>query len=243
MRDAVSQEGLDFAHWTPDLIPAAGSALAPRQRGKSEASSPPDLDSIVRETAEVVWEEACERERELIRAAVEERDRLIAEAYAEGFEEGRHEGEIAEAARLRTAVEAATEALDELRAGEVRWTGTIEENVCALAVAIARQVVGRELATDIEPVIELVRRALSEFPIDQPIRIRINPADLNAMRSADAVEGDRLGAIAPDRDAGWQPDPAIAPGGVVVEGRERIIDGRVDTALERVYRRLTYTNA
>jgi hypothetical protein len=29
----------------------------------------------------------------------------------------------------------------------------------------------------------------------------------------------------------------------VVEGRERIIDGRVDAALERVYRRLTYTGA
>jgi hypothetical protein len=29
----------------------------------------------------------------------------------------------------------------------------------------------------------------------------------------------------------------------VVEGRERIVDGRVDTALERVYRRLTYNNA
>jgi flagellar biosynthesis/type III secretory pathway protein FliH len=38
-------------------------------------------------------------------------------------------------------------------------------------------------------------------------------------------------------------DSRIQPGGCVVEGRERIIDGRVDTALERLYRQLSGNNA
>ena len=45
------------------------------------------------------------------------------------------------------------------------------------------------------------------------------------------------------REASWQADPMVEPGGCVVEGRDRIIDGRVDAALERVYRRLTYNSA
>jgi flagellar assembly protein FliH len=171
-----------------------------------------------------------------------ERERLIAEAYAVGFEEGRREGEEAEGARLRNAVTAAEASLDELRAGEERWIGTIEENVCALAVAVARQIIGRELQGDVDAVTDLVRRAVAEFPIDQPIRIRVNPGDLAVLSTAIGVDGQPI-QIASGRDARWLADALITPGGCVVEGRDRIIDGRVDTALERVYRRLTYTNA
>jgi flagellar biosynthesis/type III secretory pathway protein FliH len=124
----------------------------------------------------------------------------------------------------------------------MRWTGTIEENICALAVAVARQVVGRELTTDASWVLDLVKRALLEFPIDQPVRIRVNPQDLAALE-ANGAAAEGLQGIVQGRDARWVADARLAPGGCVVEGRERIVDGRVDTALERIYRRLTYTHA
>jgi flagellar biosynthesis/type III secretory pathway protein FliH len=185
---------------------------------------------------------AAERE-EALRQEREEWERKLAEAYDRGFAEGRQEGEIAEGARLRSAVHAAEEALEELRIGEMRWTGTIEENVCALAVVVARHVIGRELTIDSQPVVELVRSALQEFPIDQPMRIRVNPTDLSAISRSTSDGRDPLQILTRDRDARWLPDSSIAPGGCIVEGRERIIDGRVDMALERIYRRLTYTNA
>jgi flagellar assembly protein FliH len=181
---------------------------------------------------------AEERER-----AAAERERWIEEGYRAGFEAGRREGEIAEEARLRSAVAAAEEALEELRAGEIRWTGTIEENICALAVVVARQVIGRELAADVQPVLDLVRSALAEFPADQPMRIRVSPSDLAAIAQASSDEDNPMVTLTRRHDARWVADATIAPGGCVVEGRERIIDGRVDTALERVYRRLTYTHA
>jgi flagellar biosynthesis/type III secretory pathway protein FliH len=169
-------------------------------------------------------------------------DAQLAEAYAQGFEEGRVEGELAEQARLRSSVAAAVEALDILREGEARWMGTIEENVCALAVAVARHVIGREVADDAGVVRALVQKALEEFPIDQPLRIRVHPQDLSLLQRAD-TDGDPMGAMTPGREARWVADHLISPGGCVVEGRERIVDGRVDTALERLYRRLTYTDA
>ncbi|MDQ8153287.1 MAG: FliH/SctL family protein [Gemmatimonadota bacterium] len=170
-------------------------------------------------------------------------DKEIHDAYTLGFEEGRHEGEHAEQMRLRTALSAAEESIEILRAGEERWQGMIEENICALAVAIARHIIDREVADNPEIIEKLVKRALNEFPIDHPVRVRVNPTDLQTILShggqaaADAITG------TPPREAHWIPDSRIAPGGTVVEGRDRIIDGRVDTALERVYRRLTYKNA
>jgi flagellar assembly protein FliH len=235
-RAIAAAEVGDLARWTPDALraPAVSAGLdAPPRESAAEA---------VRRALDEAGAAAAARERELREAEAEVRERLVGEAYTRGYEEGRSAGELGEAARLRTAVHAVQEALEELRAGEIRWTGTIEENVCALAVIVARQVIGRELAADVGPVAELVRTALREFPIDQPIRIRLNPADLNALSSIGALQDDALAELATGRESRWLPDASIAPGGCVVEGRERIVDGRVDTALERVYRRLTYNH-
>lgn len=213
--------------------------LAGPPRAVAAAEEPADPEADARAAALALAAETAARARADAEAAAE-RDRLVSEAYAQGYEEGRTEGEEAEGARLAHAVRAAQSALEELRAGEVRWAGTIEENVCALAVAVARHVLGRELRGDPETVAALVRRALAEFPIDQPLRIRVNPTDLTAISAL--REGDGTPAtVTEGRDAHWLADPQLQPGGCLVEGRDRIVDGRVDTALERVYRRLTYT--
>lgn len=216
----------DLAGPRPALADAAEEPAADPEAGAREAALALAAETAARAKAET--ELAAERER------------LAAEAYARGFEEGRAEGEAAEGARLAHAVRAAQGALEELRAGEMRWAGTIEENVCALAVAVARHLLGRELRDDPEAVAALVRRALAEFPIDQPLRIRVNPTDLaaiSALREGDGAPA----AVTQGREAHWLPDAQIVPGGCLVEGRDRIVDGRVDAGLERVYRRLTYT--
>jgi flagellar biosynthesis/type III secretory pathway protein FliH len=85
----------------------------------------------------------------------------------------------------------------------------------------------------------LVRRALTEFPVDQSVRIRVNPVDLSILSAA---SGD-AGKITGSREASWMADPRVTRGGCLVEGRERIVDGRVDTALERAYRRMAQVDA
>src|SRR5581483_5312930 len=108
-----------------------------------------------------------------------------------------------------------------------------EENVAALAVIVARQLISREVSLDPELVADLVRRALTEFPIDQSVRIRVNPLDLSLLTLGAGADGSPLAPITGARDVTWQADPRISRGGALVEGRDRIIDGRVDTALER----------
>lgn len=173
-----------------------------------------------------------------------ERERIAHEAYADGYADGETAGRAAEQARLRDAVAAAEAALARLREGEARWSGNIEENLCALAVAVARHVVGREMAGDAAALTDLVRRALAEFPIDQPVAIRLNPGDLATLATVMPGEGPGgTAGVAPNRETRWVADPVVVAGGCIVEGRERIVDGRVDLALERVYRRLTGTHA
>lgn len=176
-----------------------------------------------------------------------ERERMEAEQHIEqvraaGYDAGRLDGERAESARLGSAVEAMESGLDTIRASEAKWQECVKENIAALAVTVARHIVGRELNSDAAAVADLVKRALAEFPIDQPMRVRINPHDLSLL-SHPTLSGGEPVSIAPNRDVRWLADSRIHPGGCVVEGRERIVDGRVDTALERLYRKLSDNDA
>ncbi len=176
-------------------------------------------------------------------AAATERQADIDAAYLRGVSEGREQGEQEERARLRGAMMAAESALDDVRAGEARWLANLEENIAALATAVAQQIVCRELASTNEVVLGMVTRAVQEFGLDQPLSIRVNPGDLESLLSAERGAADAMTTITSGREVRWVSDARIEPGGCVVEGRERIVDGRVDTGLERLYRRLTYTNA
>jgi flagellar assembly protein FliH len=118
-----------------------------------------------------------------------------------------------------------------VRLHEARWTANAEENVAALAIAVARHIVGREVSADPETVRALVRRALVGMPLDSAIVVRLHPDDLAAC----------AGLVVPEvagrtPDIRWTADPHIMRGGCLIEGRERIIDGRIDTSLERAYR-------
>lgn len=182
-------------------------------------------------------DDAGERQRREAEEAEVERGAALMAEYDRGFEDGREEGERAEGARLRAAVHAAETALAELRERDEKWTANMEPNIAALAVAIARQVIGREIAADGEIVAGLVKSALSEFPIDQTVRLRVHPGDLESLTSAETH-----GSLVAGRQASWVADATLTPGSCLVEGRDRIIDGRVDTALERLYRRMSYDN-
>lgn len=227
---------------TPPVLAAVGASLPwmPRQVG-SDAPREPSVFEMELEDPRGLAEAAEKAIADAALAAA--RLAELDAAYLRGVSEGREQGEQAERARLRGAMMAAESALDDVRAGEARWLSNIEENIAAIAVAVAQQVVTREVTTASDVVVEMVTRAVQEFGLDQALSIRVNPGDLEALLSAERVEGEEMTAITRGREVRWLSDARIEKGGCVVEGRERIVDGRVDTGLERLYRRLTHTSA
>jgi flagellar biosynthesis/type III secretory pathway protein FliH len=169
-------------------------------------------------------------------AMVEHLEAARADGAAEGYERGFAEGERVARAEREPAVAAmlATlgQAVEGIRAHEARWLANLEENVAALAVVVARHIVQREVGADPTLLRTLVDGALAQFPADQPVTVRVHPEELQAVRT---LQGD---AGAPLPELRWVADPAVGRGGCLVEGRERILDGRLDVALERAYRAL-----
>ncbi len=166
-----------------------------------------------------------------------ERARIEADAYARGRADGERAARTLLDEQLAGALSALDEATQSVAMHEARWVGNAEENIAALAVSVARHIVQREIVADPSLVAQLVASALAQYPVEQEITVRLSPDDMALCRPI--IEGDLGGALA----VRWIADASIDRGGCLTEGRERIIDGRVDTALERIYRALAGVQA
>ncbi len=261
---AAADDGF-VAGWSADAAPPARLTAMPRAARPSDAADAadgatpadvlgallPDLTGLI---ARAGWDTDDKAWADLVAAAADEREAQVRSELAEGHAgdvadretahaaaleaawddghaAGREAGGADARAELATAAGVLDGAVEQVRAHEARWMGDLRAHVAALAVAVARHVIEREVAADASLVLTLAGGAVAEFPADEPLVVRVHPDDLAALKPAwDA--GVRAGAVR------WAPDARVARGGVLAEGRERIVDGRVDAALERVYRAL-----
>lgn len=219
------------------------SSAMPTPSHRSGAASPSawpleELHAFDGEVFHAASTEPVPTEQEVAELAEAERREVAAVARAAGYQEGFAAAQAAAQEQLGSAITTLAAAATEVASAEARFVGALEENLATLAVSIARQIIAREVRTSPELIVDLVRHAVTEFPIDQALRIRVNPLDLSTLAAA---PGGAAVSIAPGRELAWVADARIYPGGCIVEGRDRIIDGRVDTALERVYHRLIGT--
>jgi len=175
--------------------------------------------------------DAQERARAVVAAAEDEARRLRAQAEAEiararanAAEEGRREGLSQAAAALARAA-----------AARDRRLALAEREVAAVAIDVARTLIGRELDQDPGTVADLAARALSAARDRREVTLRVNPADAEAIRAA----AGRLAAMlarAPGLEV--REDPGLARGDAVVETEAGRVDARVETQLAALARAL-----
>ena len=124
--------------------------------------------------------EAIERARARAAAAEAEAARLVAEAAGQA-------AALRDQARAVGHAEGRAEAAAALaRAGAERdrLLAAAGPEVVALAVAVARKVLGRELRTGPDLVATLAARALGAAREHREVRLRVSPGDLEAARAA-----------------------------------------------------------
>lgn len=156
----------------------------------------------------------------------------LAAEYERGLTEGRAQARReldGEMGRMLTALHSAHRAL--LDAQE-RFASESRGVVNTIAIAVARQIVQREIEADEGIVARLVQAALEEVAGDSNISVRVNPADLALCRS-------HIGAAGESGRIEWIEDTQLSRGSCVVESDNRIIDGRLDSVLADLHQRLS----
>jgi flagellar assembly protein FliH len=146
------------------------------------------------------------------------------EAYAAGLAAGQAEAR-AQVQRLEGMLRLLARPLEELDA-------QVEEQLVALAIAIAKQLIRRELRTDPGQVVAVLREALALLPVGvRDVRVHLHPEDARLVRSL---------ATTPDEQQVWRivEDPVLTRGGCRIESDSSQIDARVETRIGAVVSRV-----
>lgn len=180
------------ARWqAPSLLPDEIDASPPVRALSASEPRPPAVEPVAPQVDEAAAAAAATAATlEALRA--EKAAAGYAEGLAHGFEEGRAQGHGEGLDTGRRAAEAdaaaAVARIGKVLAalgGEITvLDDAVEDAVVALALELARRIVGAEVTRNREALAGLVRRVLAEIPIDTGTpRILLHPDDLAALRT------------------------------------------------------------
>jgi flagellar assembly protein FliH len=113
------------------------------------------------------------------------------QARREGFQQGLQEGRDAGRKELRAQVQTLEHILQCLDKPFEQLDESVEQQLAQLAMLVARHLVRRELKTEPEQVIAVVREALAALPVAaRNVRLAVHPADAALIRDTLSVGED-----------------------------------------------------
>jgi flagellar assembly protein FliH len=160
---------------------------------------------------------------------------LQAEAHKEAFEQGLAEGRSAGRAEVQAQVDRLAGMFYDLAKPFDALDAEVERELLTLAMALARQIVRRELKTDPTQIIGIIREAIAKLPVaTRDVRVHLHPEDAAVVKQHLApTENERAWTIIED--------PVMARGGCQVTTSTSRIDARLETRLGSILSELLGT--
>lgn len=153
-------------------------------------------------------------------------DRIEKEAYEKAFKLGEAAGAERGERMFRSAIETFLKAAEELRRVEQAIYRRVEGDILDLVLATTRKVVGKEVDSDREMILGVLRDAIAKVIDRERVRVRINPSDFDFVQ---AHRSEIVRAIDGIKHLLIEKDEGVSRGGAVVETDH----GTIDSTLER----------
>jgi flagellar assembly protein FliH len=160
---------------------------------------------------------------------------LQAEAHAEAFAQGLAEGREAGRGEVRAQVERLAGMFYDLAKPFEVLNAEVERELLTLAMALARQIVRRELKTEPTQIIGIIRDAIAALPVAaREVRVHLHPEDAAVVRQ-------NLAPTESERAWTMIEDPVMARGGCQITTTTSRIDARLETRLAAILSELMGT--
>jgi len=146
-----------------------------------------------------------------------------------GRQMGQREAEAAANAKWQAALERATRSVADAASFRGRLRREAEQDVIRLSVAMARRILRRELSTDPEALLGLVKTAMERLDLRETHRVRVRPEDSSTVSAYLEKTGcpTRLEVVA---------DTTLERGGLIFETDRGQLDASADTQLQEIER-------
>ena len=153
------------------------------------------------------------------------------EARRSGWEQGLSEGRQAARGELKLQADRLQRIIEQLASPLAQAGQDVQDELVNLAMAIARQVVVRELNTQPEQIRDVVTQAIAALPAgNRHLRIHLHPEDAHLLiENIDVHEGGSWKIIE---------DVSLTRGGCIVDAGATRIDARLETRLQDILGRL-----
>lgn len=148
------------------------------------------------------------------------------EGYEAGFAEGRGAGLQQGQGEVSTQTRRLKGLLDHLAVPAGELDDAVENELAQLALAIARQIIRRELQTQPGEIVGVIREAIGLLPLStREVRIQVHPEDAEFLRET-LVES----------ESAWRlvEDPAVSRGGCLISAEASRLDATVEHRLAAV---------
>jgi len=156
-------------------------------------------------------------------------EQRVRQAHQQGYEEGLAAGRQDLAGQLEAMQAKLARTIEEITGLRPRYRHEAEQDVVALALAVARRILHRELTVSPDALLGLVKAALAKMDAREVNHIRVSRQDAPMVLGFFEKMGlpHRIEVIA---------DPGLAPGSVVLESDRGLLDASVDTQLDEIER-------
>ncbi|MGW8256827.1 MAG: FliH/SctL family protein [Thermoguttaceae bacterium] len=168
---------------------------------------------------------------QLVLKAQQEADAIRKRAENDGRQAAMQAVEEIIRKQLAGVIPALKQAVQKIQDERLTWINKWEGDAVHLAAAIAKRVIRRELKSEPEITLTLVREALNLAAGNSHLRILLNPQDLEAL--GDQVRS-ILEELSPQMKVEITPDPQISSGGCRLESKFGVIDQQFESQLQRI---------
>jgi flagellar assembly protein FliH len=162
----------------------------------------------------------------------QETETRVRAAYAQGSAAGEASAQQRAQQKLDPVLHGLNSIIAELASMRKRVHTEAEDDAVKLAIAIARRVLYRELSTDPEAILGLVKASFAKLNARETLRLRLSPSDVATIQEHRA----KL-QIPPGVEIA--PDGSLTPGSVIFETSRGDLDASIETQLSEIDRGLT----
>lgn len=166
--------------------------------------------------AREILQKAQHEAEEIIRRAVEEREREKKGGYQEGYQEG---------------LAQVTELLAKARVEYDQILKNSQKDLLNLGFKIAEKIIGKQIELDQNVILDIVTHALQAVRQSRQITVRLNPEDAKILRANKDTLVQKLGT---GRVVDFFEDKKVERGGCIIESEIGIVDAQLHKQLERL---------
>jgi len=159
----------------------------------------------------------------------QELEQKVRAAQQAGYNQGLNDGIAQGTERIQPVLTSLSGIIQEVARLKPKYRHDAEASAVALALAVARRVLYREIATDPEAILGLVKAGFEKINARETHRLRVSPEDVAILEQ----HGPRIGLPAGVALVG---DPKLARGSAIFETSRGDLDASMDTQLLEIDR-------